>query len=58
MMDTMDKRLLIYTALIILCGAASTFTGMAGGMWSFVQIVAVIELTHWIGTHSGDFTRS
>jgi len=55
-MDTLDERLLIYSALLILCSTAGVFVGLAAGLWSFVQIVAVIEFMYWIGT-SGDASR-
>ena len=53
-MRTLDERLLVYAALVILCSAASVFLGLAAGIWSFVQIVAVIEITYWIGTLGGN----
>ena len=54
-MDTLDERFLIYSALLILCGVASVFLGLAAGLWSFLQIVAMIEFMYWIGTPGGDY---
>ena len=57
-MDTLDERFLVYAALLILCSTASVFVGLAAGLWSFIQIVAVIEFLYWIGTRNGDSPRS
>lgn len=48
-MDATDERLLIYTALILLCSAISVFLGVAAGLWSFVQVAAAIEILYWAG---------
>jgi hypothetical protein len=47
--NILDERLVIYSALALLCSVASVFLGMAAGLWSFFQIAAVIELLCWIG---------
>ena len=57
-MDTPDERFLIYAALLILCSTTSVFVGLVAGLWSFVQIVAVIEFVYWIGTPGGASKRS
>jgi hypothetical protein len=57
-MDTPDERFLIYAALLILCSTTSVFVGLVAGLWSFVQIVAVIEFIYWIGTPGGASKRS
>ena len=51
-MDTLEERFLIYTALAILCCTASAFLGAAVGMYTFMQIAAVIEVTYWLGSPS------
>ena len=43
-MKTMEERFLIYTALLLLCGAAAALVGAVAALWSFLQIIAVIEL--------------
>ena len=48
-MNTLDERFVIYTALALLCSTASVFLGLAAGIWSFIQIAAVIEFLYWIG---------
>ncbi|MBT4521962.1 MAG: hypothetical protein HOC23_18340 [Halieaceae bacterium] len=53
-MSTLDERFLIYAALAILCSTVSVFLGLAAGVWSFLQICAVIELLFWIGAPEGD----
>ena len=57
-MSAMNQRSLIYIALAILCASAGSFVGLAAAVWSFIQIVAVIELTYWIGTPGSDSARS
>jgi hypothetical protein len=47
--NSLDERLVIYSALALLCSISSVFLGMAAGLWSFLQIAAVIELLYWIG---------
>ena len=48
-MNMMDKRIMIYTALGLLCSTASIFLGLTAGVWRFIQITAVIEALYWIG---------
>ena len=48
-MNILDERLVIYSALALLCSFASVFLGLAAGLWSFLQIAAVIELLYWVG---------
>jgi hypothetical protein len=45
----LGERFVIYTALVLLCSIVSVFLGMAAGLWSFLQIAAVIELLYWAG---------
>lgn len=52
-MRTQGQRMFIYAALAIVCSALSVFLGMAAVAWSFLHIVAVIELTYWIGMPGG-----
>jgi len=54
-MGTLDERFLIYSALLILCSTTGVFVGLAAGLWSFVQIAAVIEFIYWIGPPRGDW---
>jgi len=49
-MRTQDQRFFIYSALAVVCSALSLFLGPLAVAWSFLQIVAVIELMYWIGT--------
>jgi hypothetical protein len=57
-MKTLKLRLLIYSALLVLCGVAGSLVGFGAALWTFVQIVAVIELIHWLGALAGDSARS
>ena len=52
-MRTPRQRMFIYAALAIVCSALSVFLGLAAVAWSFLHIVAVIELMYWIGTPGG-----
>ncbi len=48
MNNTFEQRLLVYGPLALLCGVAGIWLGAAAGIWSFVQVVAVVELTNWL----------
>jgi len=52
-MRTQGQRMFIYAALAIVCSALSVFLGLAAVAWSFLHIVAVIELMYRIGTPGG-----
>lgn len=52
-MNKLSERFLIYTALAVLCAMTAAFAGTAAGIWSFVQIVAVIELIYWMARPAG-----
>jgi hypothetical protein len=41
---------MIYTALAVLCGMTAAFAGAAAALWSFLQVVAVIELIYWLAS--------
>ncbi len=47
-MNRVKERFVIYAALALLCGLTAAFIGTAAGLWSFVQVVAVIEFIYWI----------
>ena len=49
-MNKLEQRMLIYTALIILCGLAAILIGAAAGIFTFMQIAAVIEFIYWLGS--------
>lgn len=49
-MSIFEQRFLVYSALGILCGAASLVLGVTAAIWSFLQVVLVIEFINWIGT--------
>ncbi len=46
-MQIVEERFLVYTALLVLCATLGTFLGLAAGLFTFVQIAAVIELIYW-----------
>ena len=49
----MSERIFIYCVLIAVCGLISAGVGLAAASWSFLQIVAVVELVYWIGIPRG-----
>ena len=49
-MTKLEERILIYIALAILCCTISVFLGAAAGIYTFMQIAAVIEFIYWFGT--------
>ena len=49
MTSTLEHRLTVYAPLALLCALASVWLGAAVAIWSFVQVLAVIELTYWLG---------
>ena len=59
-MDRTEERFLVYTALLIVCSTIGSFLGLGVGIWTFIQIAAVIELMYWLGSHPGcdEDTRS
>ena len=49
-MTRLEERMLVYTALVILCSTAGAFLGLAAGLYTFMQIAAVIEFVYWFGS--------
>lgn len=47
-MTKLGERVLIYSVLAALCALTSAIVNVAAGLWSFVQVVAVIELIYWV----------
>ena len=48
-MTNMEERVLIYTALAVVCSFAMVFIGLLAGALTFIQIAAVIEALYWFG---------
>ena len=48
-MTKLEERVLIYTALAVVCSFASVFLGLLVGVLAFIQIAAVIEGLYWFG---------
>ena len=48
-MTKLEERVLIYTALAVVCSFAGVFVGLLAGALSFLQIAAVIEALFWFG---------
>lgn len=53
-MSKLGERFLIYAALAVLCVMTAAFAGTAAAFWSFVQVVAVIELIYWIASPAAE----
>ncbi len=48
-MTKLEERVLIYTALAVVCSFAGVFAGFWAGALTFLQIAAVIEGLFWFG---------
>ncbi len=48
-MSKMEERILIYTALAVVCTFASVFIGLWAGATTFMQIAAAVEALYWFG---------
>jgi len=48
-MSTLEERVLVYTALAVVCAFASVFVGFWGGAMAFLQVAVVIEALFWFG---------
>ena len=57
-MHTSEPRITIYAALGLLCTAVSALAGPVAGIWSFVQMAAVIELLYALVQPARIFTKS
>jgi hypothetical protein len=56
-MGGMEERKLVYMALLIACGVIALSAGPTAGIWSFVQVGLMIELSFWLGTHGAGGVR-
>ena len=54
-MKIQDQRLVIYAAVALLCAVAAMGIGAAAA-WSFLQVLAVIELVQWFGAPARDYS--
>ncbi len=52
MMQSWEERVLVYTAVLMLCTPIGTFLGAETGVLSFLQIVTAIELTYWFALYA------
>ena len=48
-MTRLEERVLIYTAVAVICSFAGVFAGLSAGALSFILIVVVIEALFWFG---------
>lgn len=48
-MTKMEERVLIYTALAVVCSFAAAFVGFTAAGLTFIQIAALIEALFWFG---------
>lgn len=56
-MSKLEERALIYMAMIMLCSVAGAFLGLTVGVWTFVQMAAVIEILYSLGDHGSNSGR-
>ena len=48
-MTKLEERILIYTALAVVCAFVGVFAGPMAGALTFVQIAAIVEALFWFG---------
>lgn len=48
-MTTLEERVLIYTALAIVCSFIMVSISVMAGTLTFIQIAAVVEALYWFG---------
>lgn len=48
-MTTFEERVLVYTALAVVCAFIAVFAGLAAAALTLLQIAAVIEALFWFG---------
>ena len=53
-MTSLEERVLIYTALAVVCSLTAVFAGLAAGALTFIQIAAVVEALFWFGLPKAD----
>ncbi len=51
-MQSLEERVLVYTAVLLLCTPVGTFLGIEAGAMTFIHIVSAIELTYWIAQYA------
>lgn len=52
------ERRLVYVALLVACCVLGLAAGPLAGIWSFVQVALLIELTCYLGKQSLGKTRN
>lgn len=53
-MNSTEQRVFIYLVVAVFTAACAPIVGAGASLWTFVQIVAVTELIHWIGKPATD----
>ena len=48
-MTKLEERVLIYTALAVVCAFAAVFIGLWMGVMVFIQVAVIIEALYWFG---------
>ncbi len=48
-MSNLEERVLIYTALAVVCAFAGVFVGLWISAMAFIQIGAIVEALYWFG---------
>ena len=52
-MTIKNERRLVYTGLMLVCGAVAVLLGIEAGIWTFVQMTVATELMYWLGSPFG-----
>ena len=48
MTKAFEQKLVIYLPLALMCALAGLWLGSAAAIWSFAQIITVIEIVRWL----------
>lgn len=56
-MNGWRERRLVYAALLAACAVLGLAAGPLAGIWSFVQVAVLIELTCRLGRHRNDIWK-
>jgi len=57
-MDAIDERFAVYTAIIFICSAIATLTGVVAATATFIIMVLGVELAYWCGVVIDDYSRN
>lgn len=56
-MTSVEERILVYMALLVVCAFIAVFAGLAAAAFTLLQVAAVIEALFWFGVPKPDSLR-